>query len=90
MQVRQPMPADTARAKAEAVVKQDGFPTSNGKPSMRKLAQKVGCHAKTLKKAIDDSHLLRASLSQAKAPRQETLEQLELEQQRDDQSRYVI
>lgn len=54
-----------ARNKGEAIVKRDGWPTSRGKASMRRMAERVGCSYATIRKATEDSPKLRIAFAAA-------------------------
>lgn len=62
---KRPMKAEEARSKAEAIVNRDGWPVNRGKPSKRRLAEKIGCHPGTLDKAIKESAKLRRAYLRA-------------------------
>ncbi len=57
--VGKPMSYEVATLKALAKARSDGWPRRNGKPSIRRMAQKVGCSPYTIKKAIKNSNELR-------------------------------
>lgn len=53
------MSMDTARTKAEAICRSEGrWPSTRGKPSIRRMASKVGCSGHTMRKAIENSRIL--------------------------------
>jgi len=54
-----PMSYEVATLKALAKARSDGWPRRNGKPSVRRMAKKVGCSPHTMKKAIENSKELR-------------------------------
>lgn len=88
------MSVAVARAKAEAIVRREGWPHYRKRPSKRRLAERVGCSSHTLSKAVEDSGYLRRSYrgdsqsSPGTEHAQEIARLLE-EQKRDDQSRYA-
>ncbi|MEZ6243373.1 MAG: hypothetical protein R3B57_10050 [Phycisphaerales bacterium] len=91
---RQPMSASTARLSAEAIVKREGWPRVGGKPSKRRLAEKVRCSPHTLNKAVNDSALLQRTYAQDRQRQSggeggDELARLVAEQKHDDRSRRV-
>lgn len=82
------MPWEVARNKAEAIVKSNGFPRTKNKPSLRKLADLVGCSPGTVKNAVLDSKRLSDAYLEA-SPVDNPLAALIREQWADDKSRYA-
>lgn len=52
------MSVDQVVRKAKAILRRDGWPVHRGKPSKRRLADRVGCSPKTLDKALVESTAL--------------------------------
>ncbi len=57
--INKPMRYETATVKALAIARAEGWPRRSGKPSVRRMAQKVGCSPHTLSKALENSKELR-------------------------------
>ncbi|MDX9912005.1 MAG: hypothetical protein RBS39_09250 [Phycisphaerales bacterium] len=78
-----------ARLTAEAIVKREGFPHYRGKPSVNRLAEKVGCSPATMRKAIKESLRLQEAKAAGSTTTASELEQLIAEQDQDRQSSFA-
>lgn len=90
---RRPMKYEDATKIALAIARAEGWPCRYGRPTVRRMAMRVGCSPHTMSKAMKSSKELRHLYEREMEPvrlRHSELEMLKIEQSRDDQSRFVL